>query len=126
MPQKITLPKPIMYFREESEREIELKSGPTSIHVSSISNEDFHKTKHIDENYPPEVVEALRAEVMALKQWKSRATQQIVERDRALADLESELVKQQSECDANNQECMGHQRVIQELKSQLDQVCNLQ
>ena len=72
------------------------------------------------------MVEALRAEVMALKQWKSRATQQIVERDRALADLESELVKQQSECDANNQECMGHQRVIQELKSQLDQVCNLQ
>ena len=51
-----------------------------------------------------------------------RATQEIVERDRALVDLEAELVKQQSELDSNNEESMGLQRVIQELKSQLDQV----
>ena len=54
-----------------------------------------------------------------------RATQEIVERDRALVDLEAELVKQQSELDSNNEESMGLQRVIQELKSQLDQVIHL-
>ena len=32
-----------------------------------------------------------------------RATQEIVERDRALVDLEAELVKQQSELDSNNE-----------------------
>ena len=71
------------------------------------------------------MVEDLRKEIVTLKQWKAKANQEIVDRDRALAELEHELVKQQSEFDANNEECMGHQRVIQELKSQLDQVSSL-
>ena len=90
--------------------------------MSENYDEDLNKNKQIDENYSREVFEALRAEIFELKEWKSRATQEIVERDRALADLEHELVKQQSELDSNNEECTGHQRVIQELKSQLDQV----
>ena len=61
---------------------------------------------------------------MALKDWKAKATQEIVDRDRALADLENELIKQQSEFDVSNEECMGHQKTIQELKSALDQVLN--
>ena len=40
----------------------------------------------------------------------------------ALADLENELIKQQSEFDVSNEECVGHQKTIQELKSALDQV----
>ena len=111
--------------------ETESDSGPTSIHLSSPSGH-----AHLDsETHPkwqlatpimatpdPVMVESLRQELVALKDWKASATQEIVERDRALADLEQELVRQQSECDANNQECMAHQRVIQELKSQLDKV----
>lgn len=100
------------------------KSGPTSIHISSISNHSNaapNAANHdlINQN---EIIESLRAELVHLKDWKSKATQEIVDRDRALADLEHELVKQQSEFDANNEECNGHQRVIQELKSQLDQI----
>ena len=71
-----------------------------------------------------EAVEKLRCELMALKDWKAKATQEIVDRDRALADLENELIKQQSEFDVSNEECMGHQKTIQELKSALDQVLN--
>ena len=96
-------------------------SGPTSIHVSSIDN-DSEDPKESNNNYPTELVENLRAEILQLKTWKVKATQEIVDRDRALADLESELVKQQRDFDTNSQECMGHQRVIQELKSQIDQV----
>ena len=59
---------------------------------------------------------------MTLKNWKAKATQEIVDRDRALADLENELIKQQSEFDVSNEECVGHQKTIQELKSALDQV----
>ena len=82
-----------------------------------------NKSETVPSNCVPlEIVDALRTEILSLKQWKVKATQEIVDRDRALADLEHELVKQQSECDANNEECMGHQRVIQELKSQIDQV----
>ena len=33
---------------------------------------------------PIEVVEKLRSELMSLKDWKSKATQEIVDRDRAL------------------------------------------
>mgnify|MGYP002050240776 FL=1 len=96
-------------------------SGPTSIHVSSIDNDEKEESNNND-NYPTELVENLRAEILQLKKWKVKATQEIVDRDRALADLESELVKQQGDFDTNSQECMGHQRVIQELKSQIDQV----
>ena len=71
---------------------------------------------------PIEVVEKLRSELMTLKNWKAKATQEIVDRDRALADLENELIKQQSEFDISNEECVGHQKTIQELKSALDQV----
>merc|ERR1711935_772856 len=102
--------------------DLDMKSGPTSIHVSENCDENHNKTKQIDDNYPPEVVHKLRAEIFALKEWKSRATQEIVDRDCALVDLEQELVKQRSEFDANSEECTGHQRVIQELKSQLDQI----
>ena len=102
------------------------KLGPTSIHVSSISgNENIQDADEQVNYYPPHVVEDLRKEIVTLKQWKAKANQEIVDRDRALAELEHELVKQQSEFDANNEECMGHQRVIQELKSQLDQVSSL-
>jgi hypothetical protein len=57
-----------------------------------------------------------------LKKWKAQAMFEIVDRDSALTDLEQELVKQQSVFDASNTECLGHQRVIRELKSALDQV----
>ena len=112
----------IFYYSQEDCIDLDMKSGPTSIHVSENCDENHNKTKQIDENYPPEVVHQLRAEIFALKEWKARATQEIVDRDCALVDLEQELVKQQSEFDANSEECTGHQRVIQELKSQLDQV----
>jgi len=107
---------------QEDSEDLDMKSGPTSIHVSENCDENHNKTKQIDDNYPPELVHSLRAEIFALKEWKSRATQEIVDRDCALVDLEQELVKQQSEFDANSEECTGHQRVIQELKSQLDQI----
>ena len=68
-----------------------MKSGPTSIHVSENCDENHNKTKQIDDNYPPELVHSLRAEIFALKEWKSRATQEIVDRDCALVDLEQEL-----------------------------------
>ena len=99
-------------------------SGPTSIHVSSIDNDEKEESNNND-NYPTELVENLRAEILQLKKWKVKATQEIVDRDRALADLEAELVKQQGDFDTSSQECMGHQRVIQELKSQIDQVTQL-
>jgi len=96
-------------------------SGPTSIHVSSIDNDEKEESNN-NYNYPTELVENLRAEILQLKKWKVKATQEIVDRDRALADLEAELVKQQGDFDTSSQECMGHQRVIQELKSQIDQI----
>ena len=59
-------------FRKDPGGENDLKSGPTSIHVSEICDEDLNKNKQTDETYPIEVVEALRAEIYELKEWKSR------------------------------------------------------
>ena len=117
-----------------------LDSGPTSLHLSSIICSEHHtsntNSQPINNGHfnspclspnskklvPIEVVEKLRSELMDLKEWKAKATQEIVDRDRALADLENELIKQQSEFDISNEECVGHQKTIQELKSALDQV----
>ena len=108
----------------EKQEKYENISGPTSLHVSSIEDTDHRESNNNESNYPTELVEDLRSEILQLKKWKVKATQEIVDRDRALADLENELVKQQRDFDTNSQECMGHQRVIQELKSQIDQVRN--
>ena len=62
----------ISIFRKDTDVENDLKSGPTSIHVSEICDEDLNKNKQTDETYPIEVVEALRAEIYELKEWKSR------------------------------------------------------
>ena len=116
-----------------------LDSGPTSLHLSSIICSEHHtsntNSQPINGHFnspclspnskklvPIEVVEKLRSELMDLKEWKAKATQEIVDRDRALADLENELIKQQSDFDISNEECVGHQKTIQELKSALDQV----
>ena len=42
---------------------------------------------------PIEVVEKLRSELMSLKDWKSKATQEIVDRDRALGTDMGNLIR---------------------------------
>ena len=67
-------------------------------------------------------MEQLKDELSVLKKWKSDAMMEMVEKDRALAELEQELINQQKAFDSSTEECMGHQMVIQELKTALDQV----
>ncbi len=41
---------------------------------------------------------------------------------RLLAEMEQQIVELQREYDESKEECLGHQKVIQELKGSLDQV----
>ncbi len=69
-----------------------------------------------------EAVDKMKEELEALRKWKAAAMMEMVDKDRALTELEQELISQQKVFDANHEECMGHQMVIQELKSTIDQV----
>ena len=70
----------IFYYSQEDSEDLDMKSGPTSIHVSENCDENHNKTKQIDDNYPPEVVHKLRAEIFALKgQMKSECIYEIID-----------------------------------------------
>ena len=82
-------------------------SGPTSLHLSSIICSEHHSSNEATKTDPTppvildiskklvpiEVVEKLRSELMSLKDWKSKATQEIVDRDRALGTDMGNLIR---------------------------------
>ena len=44
---------------------------------------------------------------------------------RRLTDIQEQLTELQQEFDVSKEECLGHQKVIQELKLNLEEVCVL-